>query len=316
MKNMKISMGRSAAIAALAVGMSLAAFSGSAFAQRAFASADEAASALVAAVKASDRKAVLGILGASAEKWLWSGDAVADRAAGEQFVASFEKQHAFKREADGRSTLVVGSDDWPFAFPLVEKAGKWHFDTVAGKDELLARRIGQNELDVINVMLAVVDAQRDYASAVRDGSGLPQYARKFVSTAGKQDGLYWATAAGAPPSPLGPLVASATREGYGKDGAAKSGMRVPYHGYYFRMLERQGAAAKGGAMDYVLKGRMIGGFAAIAWPAEHGNSGVMTFIVNQDGVVYQKDLGAETAKLASAITRFDPAAGWKPATLQ
>ena len=275
--------------------------------QRSFASADDAANALVQAIKAHDRPAILGILGAGSEKWITSGDKVADRAMGDRFVAAYEQKHAISPEGDARATLSIGPDDWPFAFPLVKSAGGWHFDTEAGKNELLARRIGQNELAVMNVMLAIVDAQREYASEDHNRDRVPEYARKFASSPGKQDGLYWPTASGEPQSPLGALVTRATGEGYqGKQGAGPR----PYHGYYFRMLKAQGPNAAGGAMNYVVRGRMIGGFAAIAYPARYGNSGVMSFMVNHDGVVYQKDLGPDTAKKARAITRFDPGPGW------
>lgn len=283
--------------------------------QRSFPTADAAASALVQAAKAHDRAALVAILGPGSDEWISSGDAVADRAAVERFVAAYEQKHAIApdggaRDAQGgaRATLLLGPDDWPFAFPLVRSGAGWHFDTQAGKDELLARRIGQNELAAINVMLAIVDAQRDYAS---DWNEVPQYARKFASSPGKQDGLYWPAAPGEPASPLGALVTQAAGEGYPVD--RKNEAPRPYHGYNFRMLESQGPNAAGGSMDYVVQGRMIGGFAAIAYPAQYGNSGVMTFLVNHEGVVVQKDLGPETAKQARAITRFDPGAGWTPA---
>lgn len=279
--------------------------------QRSFASADEAANALVQAVKAHDRPAILAILGAASERWITSGDKVADRALGERFVAAFEQKHAIAPDGDARATLTLGSDDWPFAFPLVKSDKGWRFDTEAGKTELLARRIGENELAAINVMLAIVDAERDYASEDHNKDGVREYARKFASSAGRKDGLYWPTSAGEAPSPLGALVTRAAGEGYKKEKGA--GPR-PYHGYYFRMLKGQGANAKGGAIDYVVRGRMIGGFAAIAYPAQYDNSGVMTFIVNHDGVVYQKDLGPQTAAKARAITRFDPGEGWTATT--
>ncbi len=273
--------------------------------QPSFPSADEAASALVQAVKAGNKSKALAILGPGAGTWMSSGDAVADRAANEAFVAAYDQKHAIVPDGDARAKLTIGTDDWPFAFPLVKAEGRWRFDTAAGKDEMLARRIGRNELDVIDVMLAIVDAQREYASADRDRNGALEYARKFASSAGKQDGLYWPTKAGEPQSPLGPLVVRATAEGY-----AKQKGPTPYHGYHFRMLKGQGPGASGGALDYVVRGRMIGGFAAIAYPAKYGSSGVMTFIVNHDGVVYQKDLGAQTATRAAAITKFDPSEGW------
>jgi hypothetical protein len=276
--------------------------------QRTFASPEEAASALVQAVKAHDRAAILAVLGRGAEGSLSSGDAAADRAAGERFVATYEKGHKLASEGDAKATLTLADDDWPFAFPLVKTGTGWRFDTEAGKTEMLARRVGENELAAINVMLAIVDAQRDYASADRNKDGVREYARRFVSTPGKKDGLYWPTSAGEAPSPLGPLAARAAREGY-----QKSDKPQPYHGYYFRILTGQGANAKGGALDYIVRGHMIGGFAAVAYPAKYANSGVMTFIVNHDGTVFQRDLGPQTPALAGAITRFDPGPGWTEA---
>ncbi|HSQ80636.1 MAG TPA: DUF2950 domain-containing protein [Casimicrobiaceae bacterium] len=277
-------------------------------AQRSFDSAEAAASALVLAVRAHDRAAMLAILGADAGNWISSGDASADRAAAAKFVAAYDQKHTIATDGETRATLEIGPDDWPFAFPLVKAGAGWHFDTRAGKTELLARRIGANELAVINVMLAIVDAEHDYASADHNRNGVPEYAGKFISSPGKQDGLYWPTKAGEPESPLGPLVTGATAEGYTKSSKGPT----PYHGYYFRMLKGQGPHAKGGASDYVVRGWRIGGFAAIAYPARYENSGVMTFMVNHDGVVYQKDLGPETAKIARRITRFDPGPGWTP----
>lgn len=273
-------------------------------AQKTFASPEEAASALVQAVKAHDRTAVLAVLGNAAE-WIGSGDKVADRAAGDRFVAAFEAKHAIALDGD-TARLTVGADDFPFAFPIVKASAGWRFDTAAGKDEMLARRIGANELDAIKVLQAVVDAQVEYASEDRDGDGVLAYAQKFASSAGKRDGLYWKTKAGEPASPLGELVAQASGEGYRK---AEKGP-TPYHGYHFRMLKGQGKNAPSGSLDYVVRGRAIGGFAVVAWPAKYGNSGIMTFIVNQDGKVWQADLGSGTQKQASAMQRFDPGPGW------
>jgi hypothetical protein len=278
---------------------------GTAAGQKSFPSAEDTANALVQALKARDRPTVITILGPGSSEWVSSGDAVADRSAAEAFIAAYEQKHAIAPEGDARATLTIGQDDWPFAFPLVKSEKGWRFDTEAGKKELLARRIGKNELAAINVMLAIVDAERDYASEDHNKDGVREYARKFASTPGRKDGLYWPTSSNEPPSPLGALVTSAAGEGYAK----KEGPR-PYHGYFVRMLKGQGANAKGGALDYVVKGRMIGGFAAIAYPARYANSGVMTFIVNHDGVVYERDLGPETATLARAVTRFDPGPGW------
>ena len=278
-------------------------------AQRTFASPEDAVAALAQAVKANDRAAMLAVLGPEAEKSIRSPDRVADRARADRFAATYDEKHAIVRDGDSRASLTLGSDDFPFAFPLVKTGERWRFDTTAGVDELNARRVGENELSVINVMLAIVDAQRDYASADRNRDGVREYARKFASAQGRRDGLYWPTKAGEPPSPLGALMTTATAEGYKQ----KSGP-TPYHGYYFRMLTGQGPHAKGGALDYVVKGHMIGGFAVIAYPAQYAQTGVMTFIVNYDGVVYQKDLGPSTAEVARKITRYDPGDGWVAAS--
>jgi hypothetical protein len=300
----------------LATAVGAATSKGGSATPRSFASAEEAASALVAALKAHDKTALVAILGPGSNQWISSGDADADRAAADRFVRQFDEKHAISPEGDARATITVGADDWPFAFPLVRAGERWRFDTQAGKDEMLARRIGQNELAVINVMLAIVDAERDYASADRNKDGVREYASKFKSAPGKQDGLYWPTAAGEPPSPLGPLVSQAASEGYSKSANNTNTGPRTYHGYHFRLLTGQGPHAKGGALDYIVKGHMIGGFAAIASPARYGNSGVMTFIVNHDGVVYQRDLGPDTASKARAITRFDPGPGWTAASTE
>jgi hypothetical protein len=292
---------------AFACALGLSATSQAATSQRVFKSPEEATTALVQAVKANDRAAVLAIVGQSASDWVSSGDAIADRAANARFVQRYDEKHTISAAGDDRATMVIGNDDWPFAFPLVKTKAGWRFDTEAGKQELLARRVGGNELAVVNVLLAIVDAQREYASADRDASGVRQYAAKVVSSPGKKDGLYWPTKAGEPESPLGPLVARAAAAGYKKSEGPQ-----PYHGYYFKVLTKQGPNAKGGPLDYVAKGRMIGGFAALAYPARYANSGVMTFIVNHDGVVYERDLGPDTAKRAAAITSFDPGPDWKP----
>jgi hypothetical protein len=207
--------------------------------------------------------------------------------------------------------LNVGKDDFPFAAPIVKRADKWAFDAEAGREEAINRRVGRNELDTIQALLALVDAQREYATMDADANRLADYASRFISSPGKKDGLYWPTKEGEPPSPLGPFAAKAVQEGYGA--RAATGKPQPFHGYFFRMLKAQGASAAGGKYDYEVKGRMLGGFAAVAWPAKYGVSGVMTFIVNHDGVVYEKDLGANTASLAQKMTRFDPDKTWKKA---
>ena len=266
--------------------------------QKTFATPDDAASALVQAVKAHDRAATLAVLG-NASSWISSGDPVADRAAGDRFVAAYEAKHSIQQNGD-TATLVLGNADYPFAFPIAK----------SGKHEMLVRRIGENELDAINVLEAIVDAQMEYASKDRNGNGVLDYAQKLASSPGKRDGLYWPTKAGEQPSPLGALVAQASAEGYKK----KEGSPTPYHGYYYRMLKGQGKGAPGGALDYVVHGRAIGGFAVVAYPAKYGSSGIMTFIVNQDGKVYQADLGPDTAARANAMRRYDPGEGWSPAS--
>jgi hypothetical protein len=273
-------------------------------AQKTFATPEDAAAAVVQAVKANDKAGLRAILG-NDQGDLSSGDPVADRANAESFVARYDRKHALVASGDAM-TLTIGEDDFPFAFPLVKVGDRWRFDTVAGKDELLARRIGANELDAIRVLGAIVDAQLEYASADRDGDGVPAYARKFLSTPGKHDGLYWPTQSGEPPSPLGPFVAQASGEGY----KAKQGTPSPYHGYYYRLLKGQGKGTDTPAFDYVVHGRAIGGFAVVAYPARYGNSGIMTFIVNQDGKVYQSDLGRETAKKAAGMQVYAPGPGW------
>jgi len=272
--------------------------------QQTFASPEDAASALVQAIKSRDRTATVVVLG-NAGEWMSSGDATADRAAAERFVAAYEAKHAIARDGD-KATLTIGEDGFPFAFPIIKNGDRWRFDTAAGSRELLARRIGANELDTIKVLQAIVDAEREYASQDRNGDGVFTYAQKFESAPGKHDGLYWLTKAGEAPSPLGPLIARAAGEGSRTSDKGPT----PYHGYYFRMLKGQGKNADMGAFGYVLRGRDIGGFAVVAYPAKYGNSGIMTFIVNQDGKVYQADRGPDTAKKASAMQRFDPVSGW------
>jgi hypothetical protein len=273
-------------------------------AEQTYATPEEAVAALVAAVKAHDKKQIQAVLGTS-DQSIESGDPVADKAAGERFAASFAEKHALVTDGDAVK-LTLGNDDFPFAFPLVKKGDRWRFDTMAGRNELLARRIGQNELYAINVLQAVADAQRDYASEDRDGDGVVAYARKFMSSPGKRDGLYWPTKAGEPASPLGPLIVQAAAEGYK---ASKSGPTA-YHGYYYRMLKGQAKTADTPAFDYVVHGRAIGGFGVIAYPAKYGSSGIMSFMINQDGKVFEADLGPKTAERAGAMQRFDPGKGW------
>jgi hypothetical protein len=277
--------------------------------QKSFQSPEEAAKALFDAAKAGDTKEMSMIFGPAGKEIISSGDKVADSAGRERFVKSYEEMNKLEKESDNEVTLVVGNSDWPFPVPIVKKGEAWVFDTMAGKEELLNRRIGRNELNTIQTCLAIVDAQREYAMKDRDSNKVREYAQKFRSTPGKKDGLYWETKEGEEQSPLGGLAAKAVKEGYThtKQGQGPQ----PYHGYYFKILKAQGENAPGGAYNYVINGKMIGGFALVAYPAEYGASGVMTFIVNHDDVVYQKDLGKETGKIAGAMTRFDPDKTWQ-----
>jgi DUF2950 family protein len=291
--------------ASLAAVLLLAAPTAVALAQENYKTPQDAAAALAAAAKAGDVKAALNVLGRGGEDIMSSGDKVADDAAHTRFLAAYDAKHQITMDGDSKAILVIGENDFPFPIPLERnKGGTWSFDTEAGRREILYRRIGRNELDTIQTCLAYVDAQNDYADKDR-GAGASVYARRFISTAGKKDGLYWPSAAGEEESPLGELFAAATRQGY-RAGEGRS----PYHGYYYKILTRQGPAAVGGAIDYVVNGKMIGGFALIAYPAEYRNSGVMTFIVNHSGTVFQKDLGPETAKVAEAIATFNPDPTW------
>jgi hypothetical protein len=273
--------------------------------QQHFATPEAAAAALVAAVKKGDEPALLRVLGNDAKPLIESGDAVADREAGERFVAGYEAAHRFDATNARRSELVTGNDEWPFPIPIVKESAGWRFDTAAGQEEILDRRVGRNERFTIQTCLAIVDAQREYYERNPDKSPLHHYARRVASSEGKRDGLYYPTSEGEEESPLGALVAQARAEGYSKD------KPTPFHGYYYRLLEAQGPHARDGAYSYVVKGQMLGGFGVVAFPASYDNSGVMTFIVNQDGVVYQKDLGADTEKTARAIERFDPDSSWE-----
>jgi hypothetical protein len=275
--------------------------------QRTFASPDDAVAALIDALKTGDTTTLAAIFGPESEDILSSGDPVADRAGYERFSNRFEQKNRLEAASAEKVLLSIGDDDWPFPIPIVKEVGTWRFDTGAGREEILARRIGRNELDVIQVCLAIVDAQREYALKDRNGDGFREYAQKFMSEDGKQDGLYWAVKEGDEQSPFGPLIAEAQEEGY-HEGAEP----IPYHGYYYRILTAQGDNAPGGPYDYIVNGRLIGGFAAVAYPADYANSGVMTFIVNHEGVVYQKDLGENTEELVKAMTLYDPDESWTP----
>jgi Protein of unknown function (DUF2950) len=272
-----------------------------------FASPDDAGTSLLEAAKSGDQNAVLAIFGPESKDIVFSGDAVQDKSTVESFVSAYGVMHRWRKMPDQAQILLIGADNFPFPIPLRKNAaGQWYFDTAAGKDEILSRRIGRNELAVIEVCGALADAQGEYFSQARDGEKTQQFAPKFISDTGRQNGLYWNSAEGQPRSPLGPLAAFATTEGY----SVKPNSHLPFHGYFFHMLNRQGSHAQGGAKEYVVDGKMVGGFAFVAYPAEYGNSGVMTFIINQDGVLLQKDLGKTTTEIATAMTAFDPEAGW------
>ncbi|MET0676443.1 MAG: DUF2950 domain-containing protein [Bradyrhizobium sp.] len=273
-------------------------------AQQSYPSPEDAAAALAAAVKTGTTSAMLKVLGYAGRDIVESGDDVADAEARARFVSDYEAKHAIRTEGNTKATLVLGTDDFPFPVPLVNQNAGWKFDPVAGRREILYRRIGRNELDAIQTSLAFVDAQNEYAGRDR-GNGAGVYAQRIVSTPGRKDGLFWRD--DSDPSPLGELAAKASAEGYKTGGDQPA----PYHGYYFRILRGQGADAPGGALDYVVKGKMIGGFGLIAYPAEYGNSGVMTFVVNHAGTVFEKDLGPRTESIARRVSVFDPDQTWK-----
>jgi hypothetical protein len=270
-----------------------------------FASPDEAGKGLLAAVQSANQDAIVAIFGPESKQLVSSGDATQDKETVDAFVAAYGTMNRWRKMDDKSEILVLGVDNFPFPIPLKQNGdGRWYFDTAAGKDEILARRIGRNELAAIKICGALGDAQAEYDSQPHDGA--KQYAQKFISDVGKQNGLYWKAAEGQPESPLGPLAAFATAEGY----TVQPNAHQPFHGYFFRILTKQGAQAKGGAKDYLVNGKMTGGFAFVAYPAEYGNSGVMTFMIDQDGVLIQKDLGKTTTETATAMTDFDPDATW------
>jgi len=273
-------------------------------AQRAFATPGDAGTAFLEAAKSGDQAALLAIFGPDGKTALFSGDAVKDKDNLQDFVAAYNQMHRWREVKVGGEVLYVGADNYPFPIPLGKNAaGQWVFDTAAGKDEILARRIGRDELTAIAACSAVADAQAKYFRMQK------QYAQKFISDEGKKDGLYWPVAAGQTPSPLEDVRDFAKAAGYTNADTKPQ----PFDGYYFRLLTRQGDKAKGGAKDYIVNGKMTGGFALLAYPAEYRNSGIMTFVVDKDGVVYQKDLGEKTVELAQALAEYDPGDGWKSA---
>lgn len=271
-----------------------------------YATPDDASNALLAAAKSGDQNALAVIFGPNSKDVIFSGDPVQDKNAASAFVEGYGIMHRWRTMVDGAQILLVGADNFPFPIPLRKNAdGKWFFDTAAGKDEVLNRRIGRNELAIIEVCEAAADAQVEYYSKPHDGEKAKLYAAKFLSDPGKQNGLFWKTDEGQPPSPLGPLAANATAEGYKKTEGP-----TPFHGYLFHILKGQTDKAPGGAKEYMINGKISGGFAFVAYPAEYGNSGVMTFIINQDGVLLQKDLGKTTSEVATAMNMFDPDPNW------
>ncbi|HYL02605.1 MAG TPA: DUF2950 domain-containing protein [Steroidobacteraceae bacterium] len=277
---------------------------------REFPSPEEAVEALITATRASDLPALLAILGPLGAKLVHSGDPVADREGRERFTAAYDRAHRIERDESRQAVLLVGEEGWPLPIPLVHDRAGWHFDTQAGEQQILDRRVGRNELNVIEVCRAYVQAQREYADLETRSGGKPQYAQHFMSHAGQRDGLYWPVKGDEPQSPLGPLVAQARGEGYASE--SPGGKPRPYYGYYYRILTRQGAHAPGGARSYIASdGRMTGGFALLAYPAVYGNSGIMTFIVNQNGIVREKNLGPQTQAVAHAMSEYDPDASWR-----
>jgi DUF2950 family protein len=280
-------------------------------ARKTFLTPEDAAKALVEAAKASDEKELLAILGPSLREWIESGDPVADREAKEKFVTDYEQKQSFDTSDPGKAILVIGDDDFPFPIPIIKTGDKWTFDPEQGKQEIIDRRVGENELDTIQTLLAIADAQSEYVELDPGGKGAPEYARRFISSPEKRDGLYWPSSGAEPQSPLGALVADAALAGYTPSTEGGASSKNPFHGYYFRMLTAQSAHAPGGAYSYIANGRMIGGFAVIAWPAKYGASGYKTFMINQDQTVYEADLGPNTAAEVQEITTFDPDEDWK-----
>ena len=279
-----------------------------------FDTAEAAVAALVAAAEKHDVDELGRLLGPGTEDLLSSGDEVSDRAEREAFLKRYRARHRLVAGGPDDAVLQVGEDDWPLPIPLVREAGKWRFDGAAVADELVLRRIGANELRTIDVMQGFVAAQEEYAAAGHDGAAPGVYAKNFRSTPGTHDGLYWEVASGESPSPAGPFLAAAAEEGYALKSASEQprGKRTPYHGYVYRMLLSQGPAANGGARDYLVNGRLTGGFAVLAVPETYGASGVMSFIVSQDGIVWQRDLGEKTAELTASMQQFDPDPAWTP----
>jgi hypothetical protein len=278
--------------------------------QQTFPSASKACDALVGALQSNNEQELLNVLGGDAKNILSSGDPVEDRDRRAQFIEKYKQMHRLVAEPDGTTTLYIGAENWPAPIPLAHKGTAWYFDTPAGEKEILYRRVGENELTVILVCRELVDAENEYESHPHDDETARQFAQHLNSTPGKQDGLYWPASSGEQESPVGPLVASAASEGYNFPADRK---QEPFHGYYFRILTAQRGGASGGNHSYVVNGKMTGGFAFVAYPAEYRDSGVMTFIVDRDGIVYQKDLGPRTEEIAKSMKAYDRDASWRKA---
>ena len=276
--------------------------------QKTFDTPQEAADTLVKAAASYDVPALLEILGPEGKDFISSADPTRDKKIAADFAAKAQEKTdvAIDPKTNTRAVLSIGTDDWPFPVPIVKQAGKWHFDSVQGRDEILFRRIGANELDAIQVCRGFVEAQQEYASDIHDNSGVNQFAQKIISTTGKHDGLYWENPDGTPGGPISGAIARAIQEGY------SPGQTSGYHGYYFKVLKGQGAHAPLGKLDYVIEGVMIGGFALVAFPAQYRVTGVKTFLVSYDGVVYEKDLGPDTLQIAQSMERYDPDKSWHP----
>jgi hypothetical protein len=313
MKPKTFSLQRGTFAAALFLALLVSALPGRLLAadEQMFGSPDEAVKALLAAASNHDTNALHAIFGPEGHQ-LVSPDVVQATNEFKLFVQRLEEKTQLSTNSDSTVTLGLGADGWPFPIPLVNQGGQWFFDTAAGKAEILNRRIGMDELGAIDVCRAYVDAQREYANQDRMGDGVLAYAQLLHSTPGTHDGLFWPAKPGEELSPLGPLVAAARVEGYHRTATMLNDEQAPYHGYYFKILTRQGKHASAGKYNYIINGRMIAGFALVAWPAEWGNTGVMTFIVNQQGKVYQRNLGKKTVKIAAAMTSFDPDRNWAP----
>jgi hypothetical protein len=288
---------------AVAAGVPLSEASAAPRPQKGFASVEEAASALVAAAETDNVKELIALFGPDSKSLVSSGDPVEDRYARRSFAARFRERHGIEMRSLDVAVILVGKKDYPYPIPLVREGGVWVFDTRAGKEEMINRRIGKNELGAIGVLRAYVEAQREYAA---QSSG--EFARKLVSSPGKRDGLYWQAGKGEAESPFGPLIAAAAKEGYKENRGMKA---TPYNGYFYRILTAQGAHAPGGAQNYIVNGKMTKGFALVAYPAKYDVSGIMTFLVNQDGVVFERNLGRDTERRARSLKLFDPGAGWK-----